>query len=144
MKTGKVAQRNGEPATTTPRRIALELRHDRDGRYRWYEQETDADTEVSATTPAQAWQDAAHVWGADVWNFERVSDTTVAINADDARGSFYTLGRDEHAAWYTSGPEHDNLHNRLRDSLPPGTEVYDADGIVVDVIPLCGGGRADA
>jgi len=70
-------------STTTPRRIALELRHDRDGRYRWYEQETDADTEVSATTPAQAWQDAAHVWGADVWDFKRVSDTTATINADD-------------------------------------------------------------
>ena len=70
-------------STTTPRRIALELRHDRDGRYRWYEQVTDADTEVSATTPAQAWQDAAHVWGADVWDFKRVSDTTATINADD-------------------------------------------------------------
>lgn len=70
-------------STTTPRRIALELRHDRDGRYRWYEQETDADSEVSAATPAQAWQDAAHVWGADVWDFKPVSDTIAMINADD-------------------------------------------------------------
>ena len=144
MKTGKVAQGNRKPATISPRRIVLELRHDADDRYRWYEQKTDADTEVSALTPAQAWKDAAHVWGADVWNFERVSDTTAMINADDAQGDFYKLSDEEHAAWYAGGPEHDTLHYRLRDTLPPGTEVYDADDIVIDVIPLCGGGRADA
>ena len=87
MKTGKVTQQRSNaggrkhtdshksPECVPPRRIALELRHDRDGRYRWLIQETDEDTEVSGATPEQAWKDAAEVWRGHAWNFEKVSDT---------------------------------------------------------------------
>jgi len=95
MKTGKVTQQRSNaggrkhtdshksPECVPPRRIALELRHDRDGRYRWFIQETDEDTEVSGATPEQAWKDAAEVWRGPAWNFEKVSDTVALVDADD-------------------------------------------------------------
>ena len=43
-----------------PRRIALELHHDRDGRWRRRIQENGGGTAVSGATPVPAWKEAAH------------------------------------------------------------------------------------
>ena len=47
----------------------LELRHDTgDGRYRWYQREDGADTEVSGRTIRDALAQARAAWGATCWN----------------------------------------------------------------------------
>lgn len=53
--------------------VKIELRHDADGRYRWYETATGADTEVSGETPEAAWEAAYKAWPdydqwADSWD----------------------------------------------------------------------------
>ena len=122
---------NESPKCVQARRIALELRLDRDDRHRWFIHETDEDTEVSGATPEQAWADAAQVWRGPAWNFQKVSDTVAMIDADD--GPTYTLTDIEHAAWYSDDQrKHDEIHARLRATLPAGTEIQDAAGIVVD------------
>jgi hypothetical protein len=42
--------------------VQIELRQDNDGRYRWYETATGADTEVSGETPEAAWEAAYKAW----------------------------------------------------------------------------------
>ena len=45
--------------------VQIELRHDKDGRWRWYEQaDDDFDTEISGGTPMEALDAAIAAWGA--------------------------------------------------------------------------------
>ncbi len=50
--------------------------------------------------------------------------------------TYYTMTKAEHECWYSDDQRtHDRVHDYLRVRLEPGTEVYDTDGIIVDVIP---------
>ncbi len=47
----------------------------------------------------------------------------------------YTLTHADHAAWHSGDQrKHDDLHGLLRERLALGTEILDADGVVVDAI----------
>lgn len=50
--------------------LGIELRHDEDGRYRWYESETGVDTETSGKTILDAIRAARDSWPAPTWNLK--------------------------------------------------------------------------
>ena len=49
-------------------RRAADLQLDSDGRYRWYERATGANTEVSGATIDEAKLAAAHAWGSPIFD----------------------------------------------------------------------------
>ena len=50
--------------------LGIELRHDEDGRYRWYESETGVDTETSGKTILDAIRAARDSWPAPTWDLK--------------------------------------------------------------------------
>ena len=75
----EVHDQDGIVVDVTPKadhpRITLYLQRDHDNRYRWYEDDGDRDTEVSASTPIRAWKRAFLVWLS--WNPKRLSPTVL-------------------------------------------------------------------
>ena len=69
------------PTTT---RLALEMRRDDDGLFRWYEMGANTAAEVCppADTPVQLWENAAAVWSGTAWNLKRLSPTVAEIDGD--------------------------------------------------------------
>ena len=58
--------RNADPMEMRGR-LTLNLHHDSDGRYRWYD-EDETDTEVSGETIAEAHEAAQMAWGDGDWD----------------------------------------------------------------------------
>lgn len=61
--------------------VRVEMRHDKDGRWRWYEQaDDDFDTEISGATPMEALDAAIAAWGAfDLSGIEEAAELAAGL-----------------------------------------------------------------
>jgi len=58
--------------------IELVLKHDQDGRWRWYEAGSGADTEVSGSSIRDAYLQAEKAWG-KIWRFRFLPELRATI-----------------------------------------------------------------